>query len=240
MATNSDAPPFAGLKVVDVASWIAGPVAATMLADYGADVVKVEMPGVGDGYRALAAAPGMPVSEINYMWMMDARNKRSVTLNLKDPRGKAILLRLVENCDVYVTNQPMPMRRALGLTFRRPRADQSKDDLCLVDRIRRGGSRARPRRIRPRCVLGSHRPDGPGSNGRRRAGAIVTGNGRSPERGRAVCIDRHGAVSRERTGAAARSTPRCSRTDFGRRDAWRKQSWPARIFPAGAVRPVWR
>ncbi len=117
MATNSDAPPFAGLKVVDVASWIAGPVAATMLADYGADVVKVEMPGVGDGYRALAAAPGMPVSEINYMWMMDARNKRSVTLNLKDPRGKAILLRLVENCDVYVTNQPMPMRRALGLTF---------------------------------------------------------------------------------------------------------------------------
>ena len=86
MATNSDAPPFAGLKVIDVASWIAGPVAATILADYGADVVKVEMPGVGDGYRALAAAPGMPASEINYMWMMDARNKRSVTLNLKDPQ----------------------------------------------------------------------------------------------------------------------------------------------------------
>jgi len=117
MATNSDAPPFGGLKVVDVASWIAGPVAATILADYGADVVKVEMPGVGDGYRALAAAPGMPVSQINYMWMMDARNKRSVTLNLKDPRGKAILMRLVERCDVYVTNQPMPMRRAFGLTF---------------------------------------------------------------------------------------------------------------------------
>jgi len=117
MPTISDAPPFNGLKVVDVASWIAGPVAATILADYGADVIKVEMPGVGDGYRALAAAPGMPASEINYMWMMDARNKRSVTLNLKDPRGKAILLRLVESCDVYVTNQPMPMRRALGLTF---------------------------------------------------------------------------------------------------------------------------
>jgi crotonobetainyl-CoA:carnitine CoA-transferase CaiB-like acyl-CoA transferase len=117
MATKSDDPLFAGLKVVDVASWIAGPVAATILADYGADVIKVEMPGVGDGYRALAAAPGMPVSELNYTWMMDARNKRSVTLNLKDPRGKALLLRLVENCDVYVTNQPMPMRRALGLTF---------------------------------------------------------------------------------------------------------------------------
>src|SRR4030095_7272811 len=114
MATNSDAPPFAGLKVVDVASWIAGPVAATILADYGADVVKVEMPGVGDRYRALAAAPGMPVSPINYMWMMDARNKRSLTLNLKDPRGKAILMRLVESCEVYVTNHPMPRRRARG------------------------------------------------------------------------------------------------------------------------------
>jgi crotonobetainyl-CoA:carnitine CoA-transferase CaiB-like acyl-CoA transferase len=117
MATKSDDPLFAGLKVVDVASWIAGPVAATILADYGADVIKVEMPGVGDGYRALAAAPGMPVSALNYTWLMDARNKRSVTLNLKDARGKAILLRLIENCDVYVTNQPMPMRRALGLTF---------------------------------------------------------------------------------------------------------------------------
>jgi crotonobetainyl-CoA:carnitine CoA-transferase CaiB-like acyl-CoA transferase len=108
---------FEGLQVIDVASWIAGPVAATILADYGADVIKVEMPGSGDGYRALAAAPGMPVSDVNYTWMMDSRNKRSLTLNLKDPRGKAILLRLVAGCDVYVTNQPMPMRRALGLTY---------------------------------------------------------------------------------------------------------------------------
>jgi crotonobetainyl-CoA:carnitine CoA-transferase CaiB-like acyl-CoA transferase len=108
---------FEGLKVIDVASWIAGPVAATILADYGADVIKVELPGIGDGYRALAAAPGMPISDINYTWQMDARNKRSLSLNLKDPRGKAILLRLISECDVYITNQPMPMRRALGLSY---------------------------------------------------------------------------------------------------------------------------
>jgi crotonobetainyl-CoA:carnitine CoA-transferase CaiB-like acyl-CoA transferase len=108
---------FDGLKVIDVASWIAGPVAATMLADYGADVIKIEMPRAGDGYRALAAAPGMPATDVNYTWLMDARNKRSLTLNLKDPRGKAILLRLIAQCDVYVTNQPMPMRRALGITY---------------------------------------------------------------------------------------------------------------------------
>lgn len=108
---------FEGLKVIDVATWIAGPVAATILADYGADVIKVEMPGIGDGYRALAPAPGMPAADVNYTWLMDARNKRSLTLNLKDPRGKAILLRLVADCDVYVTNQPLPMRRAFGLTY---------------------------------------------------------------------------------------------------------------------------
>ncbi len=108
---------FDGLKVIDAASWIAGPVAATILADYGADVIKIEMPGVGDGYRALAGAPGMPSAEANYTWQMDARNKRSLTLNLKDPRGKAILLRLIADADVYVTNQPMPMRRALGLSY---------------------------------------------------------------------------------------------------------------------------
>jgi formyl-CoA transferase len=110
-------PVFEGLKVVDVASWIAGPVAATILADYGADVIKVEMPGVGDGYRALAAMPGMPQSPVNYTWMMDARNKRSLTLNLKDPRGREILSKLVAACDVYVTNQPMGMRRKFGLTY---------------------------------------------------------------------------------------------------------------------------
>jgi len=108
---------FEGLKVVDVASWIAGPVAATILADYGADVIKVESPGVGDGYRALAAMPGMPASPINYTWTMDARNKRSLTLNLKDARGREILSKLIAACDVYVTNQPMPMRRKFGLTF---------------------------------------------------------------------------------------------------------------------------
>ncbi len=117
MDAPSDALLFEGIKVIDAASWIAGPVAATILADYGADVIKVEMPGVGDGYRALAAAPHMPVSDVNYTWMMDARNKRSLTLNLRDPRGKSILTRLVADCDIYVTNQPMPVRRRFGLMY---------------------------------------------------------------------------------------------------------------------------
>ena len=73
---------FSGLKVLDVGSWVAGPVAATILADYGADVIKVELPGVGDGYRALAGFPGTPDADVNYTWQMDARNKKSLSLNL--------------------------------------------------------------------------------------------------------------------------------------------------------------
>lgn len=108
---------FAGLRVLDVGTWIAGPVAATMLADFGADVIKVEAPGEGDPYRRLSLIPSMPQSPLNYTWMADARNKRSITLNLKSDEGRAILMQLVAQCDVYVTNQPLPMRRAFRLTY---------------------------------------------------------------------------------------------------------------------------
>lgn len=108
---------LAGLRVLDVGSWIAGPVAATMLADFGAEVIKIEMPGVGDQYRQLSAAPTTPAADSNYMWQMDARNKRSLALNLKTEAGMAILHQLIATCDVYITNQPFPMRRALQLNY---------------------------------------------------------------------------------------------------------------------------
>ena len=108
---------FSGLKVLDVGSWIAGPVAATILADFGADVIKVEIPGSGDAYRGLAVAPGTPDANINYTWVQDARNKRSITLNLKTEMGKTILRQLAQECDIYVTNHPLHMRRDMGLTY---------------------------------------------------------------------------------------------------------------------------
>ena len=108
---------FAGLKVLDVGSWIAGPVAGTILADFGADVIKVELPGVGDAYRQLSALPMFPDADENYMWQMDARNKRSLALNLKTADGMAILHQLIRECDVYITNNPLPMRRALKLDY---------------------------------------------------------------------------------------------------------------------------
>jgi crotonobetainyl-CoA:carnitine CoA-transferase CaiB-like acyl-CoA transferase len=108
---------FEGLTVLDVGTWIAAPTAANMLADLGARVIKIEQPEVGDAYRNYYQMVVSPESEINYTWALDARNKRSLTLNLKSDEGRGILERLVRECDVYITNQPLPMRRALRLTW---------------------------------------------------------------------------------------------------------------------------
>src|SRR6476659_7988184 len=105
------------MKVLDVGTWIAAPTTAAMLADLGAEVIKIEQPEVGDAYRNYYLLAASPNSEINFTWTIDSRNKRSITLNLKTAEGKAILERMIRECDVYITNQPLPMRRALGLTW---------------------------------------------------------------------------------------------------------------------------
>ena len=87
---------FEGLKVLDCASFIAAPAAATVLSDFGADVIKIEPPGAGDPYRNLVNLPGYPTSEHNYAWMLESRNKRSLALDLAKPEGREVLKRLVE------------------------------------------------------------------------------------------------------------------------------------------------
>ncbi|MFE7394513.1 CaiB/BaiF CoA transferase family protein [Streptomyces sp. NPDC057582] len=107
-----------GLRVVDVASFIAAPAAATILGDFGADVVKVEAPRTGDAYRALSRVPPNPrVDGVNYPWQLDNRNKRSIALNLKSPGAKPVLERLVKWADVLVTNFPPSTRSKLGLDY---------------------------------------------------------------------------------------------------------------------------
>ena len=106
---------FEGLKVLDVGSWIAAPSCATILADLGADVIKIEAPEVGDVYRTYYQMAPSPDAEVNYTWILDNHSKRSLTLNLKNEAGRDVLLRLVRDCDVYITNQPLPMRRSLKL-----------------------------------------------------------------------------------------------------------------------------
>ena len=108
---------FAGLRVLDVGSFIAAPAAATVLSDFGAQVIKIEPPGTGDPYRALSAQPGFPESEHNYCWSLDARNKRSLALDLSNPEGRDVLHRLVRETDIFVTNMPLKVRERLGISY---------------------------------------------------------------------------------------------------------------------------
>lgn len=116
---TTDAPlPFQGLKVIDCASFIAAPVAATLLADLGADVIKVEPPG-GDPHRTLSqrvgCLPDPALAHENFIWDLNSRHKRSLVLDLKQPAGQAVLHRLARQADVFITNLPLPVRRRLAI-----------------------------------------------------------------------------------------------------------------------------
>src|SRR6187200_554157 len=108
---------FGGLKVIDCASFIAAPAAATVLGDFGADVVKIEPPGTGDAYRHLPKLPGNPVSEHNFAWLLDSRNKRSIALDLANPAGQAVVQRLASDADVFITNFPLHVRGRFGIDY---------------------------------------------------------------------------------------------------------------------------
>lgn len=118
---------FSDLLVIDCASFIAGPAAGTILADFGAQVIKIEPPGSGDGYRKLKHLPGVPTCDSNYPWRLTNRGKKSLALDLKQPEGRAMLDRLIERADVFITNYPLGVREKLGLRYadistRNPRA----------------------------------------------------------------------------------------------------------------------
>jgi len=99
-ATIPSSGPLAGLKVIDISTVVAAPFAAALLADYGAEVLKVELPGRGDALRALAPHKnGVPL-----WWKVTNRNKRGITLDLRRPRGRELLGRLLQDADVLVEN----------------------------------------------------------------------------------------------------------------------------------------
>ena len=107
---------FSGLKVLDVATVIAAPAAAMILAEFGADVIKIETPE-GDLLRRIEAISGLPEDKQDYMWQLDGRNKRSIALDLMTEEGMAVMHQLVSECDVFITNQPFPLRDKLGLNY---------------------------------------------------------------------------------------------------------------------------
>lgn len=107
---------FSDLLVLDCASFIAGPAAATMLSDFGARVIKIEPPGQGDGYRMFQHLPGLPKSDRDYHWALTNRDKESVALDLKEASGRRALEALVARADVFITNLPLPVRKRLHIS----------------------------------------------------------------------------------------------------------------------------
>src|SRR5512138_221182 len=91
------------VRVLDLATYLAAPVCATLLGEFGAEVIKVEQPRIGDDLRRLGRAPG-PDAGGSYWWFVESRNKKSITCNLRDPEGQALIRRLVAESDVLTEN----------------------------------------------------------------------------------------------------------------------------------------
>ncbi|HEY2525375.1 MAG TPA: CoA transferase [Candidatus Binataceae bacterium] len=123
---KSPSGPLSGVRVVDLTQNLSGPMATMILGDQGADVIKVEPPGIGDFTRAMGGtkrgvAPG---------FAMINRNKRSVALNLRDPRGLALLKRMVASADLFVQNHRPGVAERMGVGETALRA--VKPDLIYV------------------------------------------------------------------------------------------------------------
>lgn len=105
--------PLAGIRVVDLGQIFAVPYCTMQLAYLGAEVIKIEPPGTGENLRRAAASPG----GVSYSFLMLNANKKSVTLNLKNPRGRDLLLRLLETADILTENYSTGVMESLGLGY---------------------------------------------------------------------------------------------------------------------------
>jgi crotonobetainyl-CoA:carnitine CoA-transferase CaiB-like acyl-CoA transferase len=105
--------PLSGLRILDLCSVVSGPMAAVILADQGADVIKIEPPGWGDGIRNLGASR----NGLSALFALINRNKRSIGINLKHPAGADIVRRLAENADVVMQNYRPGRMDRLGLGY---------------------------------------------------------------------------------------------------------------------------
>jgi len=106
---------MSGIRVVEVAAWTYVPVAGSILAEWGADVLKVEHPELGDPMRGLVSSGLVPADGVAHMFEMSNAGKRSVALDLKSPEGHELLMKMVETADVFLTNMRPSARKKLGI-----------------------------------------------------------------------------------------------------------------------------
>jgi len=146
-ATNrTKSGPLDGLRVLDLSRVLAGPWATQLLADYGAEVVKIERPGSGDDTRQwgppwLAGRDGRPTPESAY-FLSANRNKKSVTANLADPRGQAIVRALAAQSDVLIENYRVGALARFGLDAATLRAEFPALVYCSISAYGQSGPRS--------------------------------------------------------------------------------------------------
>ncbi|EDM72800.1 hypothetical protein RAZWK3B_01230 [Roseobacter sp. AzwK-3b] len=135
MTKGSENGPLAGMKVVELAHIMAGPVCGLMLADMGADVIKVEKPDGDDSRRFVPPA----INGESAAYMMMNRNKRGIALNLKEPEAVTALRRLLEEADVVIENYRMGTMERLGLGYDELRALNPRLIYCEISGFGRTG-----------------------------------------------------------------------------------------------------
>ncbi|MHB8668600.1 MAG: CaiB/BaiF CoA transferase family protein [Burkholderiales bacterium] len=138
--------PLEGIKVLDLSHALAGPFCSTMLADYGAQVIKIEPPGFGDIARAWGTP--LPGGETDYFVSLH-RNKQGMVLDLKNPQGRETFLRLVEHCDVVLENYRAGALARLGLDYATARKRNAGIIYCSISGFGQDG----PYRDRPALDL---------------------------------------------------------------------------------------
>ena len=201
--------PLHGYRIVDLTSMVSGPSATMLLADQGADVIKVENPR---GRRPHPRRRPIGAAGISASFLNNNRNKRSIVLDLKAPDGVAALKRLIAGADVFIQNFRTGVIERMGFGEEAVRALRAGHHLCLDQRLRRAGA------VRPETGL---RPADPGAvgagqhPGRLRPGAAAAGAHhrarQADRRGRRQAITA-ALLARERTGAG----PACAALDAGR------------------------
>jgi crotonobetainyl-CoA:carnitine CoA-transferase CaiB-like acyl-CoA transferase len=106
-----------GIRVIDLTVWFQGPVAAQHLADFGAEVIKVERPQGGDQGRGVRSIKALPVGDWNQYFLVINRNKKSIALDLKKPAGREVMYRLVEKSDVFLSNMGIELLESWDLGY---------------------------------------------------------------------------------------------------------------------------
>ncbi|MEN9356861.1 MAG: hypothetical protein RL695_1032, partial [Pseudomonadota bacterium] len=106
-----------GLRVIDLTVWFQGPVAAQYLADFGAEVIKVERPNGGDQARGVRSIKSLEIGDWNQYFLVINRNKKSIAIDLKKPSGQKILYRMIEKADVFLSNLAPEQLAAWNLSY---------------------------------------------------------------------------------------------------------------------------